>query len=360
MSTAFVILISLAGSTQHVADALSSSLRGRSQDGRLSAATGANGGSSWSGCHSTGEWKPKGNLQFIHVPRNMGTSIENCDGAFPKEWNQTRWETRYKKILQTEGRWKGNMKARYESLPQLYSDPRRRESTRCFVQHVPPASLSYELPGNKVFEYGKNQNFCVVRNPYERLISQFGFATTHYKEKWGFSYKCNKKDINAYLFDRLEQIHRGRRNATGLSNPRMSDEDEKKVGQNAPLLPEGAIGPITTKLTNFEDCHFLPESFFVYGFDAKKWKVNTNEKWCDHVLRYENLSTEFNQLMEDFGYGVRFQKGNKTTDAHLPTMGECAELSEKDFTPELLALVHDIYAEDFKLFGYPLYKGSGK
>lgn len=292
----------------------------------------ASGHSGWGRCHYEGDWAPTADLQFIHIPRTMGTSIEACDRSFPKNWTGSRWTPEHKKVLQVSGKWAGRMKGRHESLPRLFKDLTKFEKTRCFTQHVPPASLAVEEPGNTVFKYGQDSNFCFVRHPYDRLVSQFGYGMSMFREKWGWHFKCNVSDLNTYLLDRLQQVDEGIRNATG-----------------------GGDGPITTKLPNFEDCHFLPMSFFTHGFDARTWKVNRTERWCDHVLHYENASEDFNNLMDKKGYALRIGSGLKRRSADMAGKEECRDLSSKDLSPEVRRLADKIFAEDFELFGYKKY-----
>merc|ERR1719378_1022204 len=106
-----------------------------------------------------------------------------------------------------------------------------RKGKKCFIQHLPPALLHAVEPLQQVYPYGKGSNFCVVRHPYDRLISQFGFANNQFRKKWGFNYTCNAADLSKYLIERLNFYRAGR--------------------------------------FEMEDCHWIPQSYFVYGYNWK-------------------------------------------------------------------------------------------
>merc|ERR1719159_1873013 len=153
-------------------------------------------------------WGQKGNLNFIHVPRAAGTTIESCSKFFPAD--RPRW---------------GTMNPSIRGGKKIYG---RRE--KCYGQHVPPALF----PKTQTNPYKDHDtNFCVVRHPYDRLISQFGFVNIFSKKG---KYSCTPASMNEYLLTQLKIVEKG----------------------------QMFIG----------DCHFVPESLFVFGYDPKTMKPN--------------------------------------------------------------------------------------
>ena len=64
-----------------------------------------------------------------------------------------------------------------------------------------------------------------------------------------------------------------------------------------------------------------------------------------HVLKFENLSTEFPELMAAYGLDIRLQKKNVSHKTRFKVA---------DFSPELLREINRFYAQDFEIFGYSI------
>jgi hypothetical protein len=148
-------------------------------------------------------------LIFIHIPKTAGTTIYEL--AKEKGFN---W--------------------RYTS-----------SSCRCSKWHMPPTRKhNLNIP-----------MFCVVRNPYTRIISQY-------------KYKNNKTSIdglNKYIKSRIRALKANK---------------------------------------YIEDCHWIPQ--YEYA------------KHCDHVLAFENLESEFNSLMNKYDIDIRLTKhSNKSKERNL-------------------------------------------
>ena len=87
--------------------------------------------------------------------------------------------------------------------------------------------------------------------------------------------------------------------------------------------------------------HYINQAEYVYDGD---------EKIVKHVLHYENLSKEFQALMEKYGI-----------DATLPPKGQGiyseeneSRLSYKDLDPEAIQLINYFAKADFEEFGYQM------
>lgn len=129
--------------------------------------------------------------------------------------------------------------------------------------------------------------FIVVRNPYKRLISEFYC-------KWGGcgisnKFTCSKEDFNKIL--------------------------KKKILNNHNKL----FG------------HYIPQHFY----------IDPNIKI--HIIKFENLTKEFNELMKKYNYNFVLNKhSNKGKKIY----------TVNDLSNEVISLINNIYHKDFEMFGY--------
>lgn len=253
---------------------------------------------SWGGCRKQDQspWSLKSKpLRFIHIPRTAGTTIESCSGFFPR--GVPLWGERDEKLRGLQGVGKG------------------KSNDKCYGQHVPPSMLVNSR--RSIFE-DRTSTFCVVRDPYDRLVSQFGFinlfGTKH-------KYQCTAESMNTYLLGELQKVHKGR--------------------------------------TFLADCHFTPQSLFVFGYDPSTGRANRNQRWCQKILRFDGLAKNFNSFMEQSGYGVRILDAGKKDGRLQGSSPDCRALSTKDLSPEVIALANEIYKDDFETLGFQSRKATG-
>jgi len=129
--------------------------------------------------------------------------------------------------------------------------------------------------------------FMVVRNPYERMISQYN---------WHITWRNEAIDINEYLDRELSQI----------------DSELNQKG-----------------------CHFTPQ----YRYLEPQYTIR--------VLRFENLEEEFNSLMKEYEYNIVLSKkvnvSNKAasiSDLTPKTIQLINHIYEKDFTTFGYEMIH--------------------
>jgi len=129
--------------------------------------------------------------------------------------------------------------------------------------------------------------FMVVRNPYDRMISQYNWHVTWRKEEI---------DVNEYLDRELSQI----------------DSEFNQKG-----------------------CHFTQQ----YRYLEPQYNIR--------VLRFENLEEEFNSLMKEYGYSIVLNKkvnvSNKfalLADLTPDTIRLINRIYEKDFTTFGYDMIH--------------------
>jgi len=206
------------------------------------------------------------NMVFIHIPKTGGTSIEEAGLKQGIVW--------------------GYPKAGWFAVGH--------KGESCNKRHVPP----YLHPE----DYNNKETFCIVRDPYSRMISEYRYLRSTY---WGGGFGIHKKqecaeDLNNWVQDTLR---------TYIYEHFM------------------------------HDCHVIPQSQFIWGPDG--------QRWCQNILRFEHLTDSVNAFMERQTVPVRLT-------LHDNEAKQCPDLSARDLTAESLSMVQIFYKDDFNKLNYSL------
>ena len=199
----------------------------------------------------------KSRIKFVHITKNAGTSIEKTGKRSGALWGI------YDDVIK-------NQKTLFAVNPAYWHTP-----IRLFEKN--PYSKNIIL-------------FTVVRNPYDRIVSEC-FC------KWGGKYKIkefsNAEDFNDYITERVERCH------------------------------------------SYDFFHFTPQYLYTHN--------ESDEQIIDHILRYENLEDEFNSLMKSYDLNIRL-------DTHENKANKLYAV--KDINQKNIDLINKTYHKDFVLFGY--------
>ena len=196
-------------------------------------------------------------LEFIHIPKNAGTTIENIGDKVNIKW----------------GRFKP------EHYEHKLSDSKL--SNKCTYWHLPPK----EFNDNSL--YKSNPTFCVLRDPYDRVVSEYKY-----------------------------------RNQREIQTPEKMNAWIKEM-----MIPE-----------NYEDgglnCHFLPQSDFIYD--------KNDTITCDNVLRFDNLTSEFNDLTETHAIDLKMNDESRYNVTKK-------SVTSADLDDDVKDLIYHIYKRDFEV-----------
>jgi len=222
-------------------------------------------------------------LEFVHITKTGGVAITQLGSSLGIKWGICHW----KKVNECKAPCDTVDIIITKNHDDLYNKTEIPVKYRTTTEpwHSPPHWF-------KDNPYKNADTFTVLRNPYDRVLSE-------YYSKFGGYVGPNKENatvLNQWVQKRLSVILR--------------------------------------------QAHFLPHYFYV--FDKRDKQV------IDHVLRYENLSEEFPALVNKYyEYDV-----NLNERFNQRVSGDSMAIS--DFSQETINMINTYYEKDFASFNYPM------
>jgi len=217
------------------------------------------------------------NLGFIHIPKNGGSSIEKVAKELELPWG---------KRVRSHNEWKHNTTTVGGKHQSCYSK-----------WHIPPRYLNDTV-------YTLKYNFCILRNPFTRLVSEFKFKQKH---PYGQIDKKFKPFTTYFDYD-----------ADGLNEwiIRVFKRYRKRKW--------------------IFDCHLIPASEFIYDENG----IRT----CHFVLKLENLEEDFKKLKKLFNFEAELQHKKRS---------KVNTVDVSDFNSTSLEVIRRVYGDDFALYEDP-------
>eukprot|EP00438_Fugacium_kawagutii_P023976 Skav204021 [mRNA] locus=scaffold229:36511:37692:+ [translate_table: standard] len=170
--------------------------------------------------------------------------------------------------------------------------PTHTKDVNCSVWHTPPTDDPLLAKS-----YSRCNTFCVVRHPISRWISEY---------QWHILYWST------------------RRGRDPCSPQVLAEYSEDVMNYSFPSVDYRA------------DCHRVPQSKYVVSNDGQRLL-------CNHVIRFENLTAEFNALMKAYKLPQRMDR-NKSNSVGTDCTIHISETLKK--------WIYTNYQSDFQLFGY--------
>lgn len=204
----------------------------------------------------------KDKIKYIHITKTAGSTIEQIGIDNGIEWGIC--DTRMKNY----------------PLKEPYAS---KGIVKHSFWHFPPKYFK-ENP------YDGYTTFTVVRNPYERIVSEVFFLN---REKFDKKNPMSLEFFNKSIKESIEQA--------------MNDDID----------------------------HYLPQHYYTHS---------DNVQTVNDIIRFENIGPEFNALMKKYGLNLVLDRnhnafGNKTFGVN-------------DINKENMRLINEFYHNDFVLFGY--------
>ena len=158
--------------------------------------------------------------------------------------------------------------------------------------------------------------FVVVRNPFDRIVSEFHCPFGGVGDR---VHQYNERSFNEYLQDRMMRPDKPVACCNG------------KIRATRPWIENGG--------------HYSPQHKYI---DVERPM---------HVLRYETLATDFNNLMKAYGVDDRVRMTPEREYRNQPPRNGHPGPTQRRFSPANLStqtveLILSYYRADFDMFGY--------
>lgn len=260
--------------------------------------------------------KPK--VYFIHIPKTAGRSIEAMYYKHKKD------DANY---VVGEGYYRTIIKKKYAYYYEYFL---KRKYLNLFINfdnkfhwnisfwHIPLSFWKNRL----LLEYKRNYViFCVVRNPYERALSDFKYWIKFYNQQ-------KNSRLSIHYFALLRQVEN------------IYNKDFSLTKENLNRVIQKIYK--TRKYEYALDGHLIPQYKYVYTIIDKKLI-----KIADHVLYFERFESDFKKFKNKYSPLITNQELKET---HLnPTQ---SNLNVSNLSQESKELIYQYYKIDFEAFHY--------
>jgi hypothetical protein len=214
-------------------------------------------------------------LAFVHIPKTGGDAISMASTPiFPYGFG-----------------------LRANLALNLMVDKKKQGNNFCYFEQLPPKEIA-KLYSKKVHEeaYGKRTVFCAVRDPYDRIVSEW-HSCLDLDQKSGKCATCDVEDLNKFIQTELTAFTKG---------------DYLR-----------------------DDCNLIPQTDYMTGEGA-----------CTKLLDYSHLERDFNDLMSSHGYNLSLPMKKEKT------LSTCQQsITSANLTATSRKLIQKVYKSDFSELG---------
>ena len=239
-------------------------------------------------------------LNFLHIPKTGGSSILRLSASEGFTWADCLFPSS----------WGHKICPEYNSTNQNW--PKHPHDAPWW--HTPVQYLDKSQPN----PYDGSDLFAVVRNPYERAVSEYYYHCKFHKRS---CFGGNKKE---------------------------NDTAERLNAKLQAILKRVLEAPKNTADYYVHWGHWIPQ--YDYFFDTTK---NNKPRIVKHLLHNENLNAEFDSLMAAYQLNLTLPavKSKSRTD-----LG--AQRSVEHLTVKTMKLIEVVFERDFALGGYEMLSGK--
>jgi hypothetical protein len=232
-------------------------------------------------------------LKFLHIPKTAGSAIENAAGENGINWGSCAFFHKPKR--------------------DICDYPGTEWPMRIGWWHLP----TYVFPLAESDPYQHAEVFGVIRDPYERMVSEFYYICTLKVKDWRPD-QCNRSKLHESTYMNQWLMRK------------MHDRETKTAAGY--LLDNG---------------HFTPQFEYIVG--------PHETRYVDYILRLDDtLNPQFAHLMQVFGLGhVKLKKFQALGSAEdFKDRSDDTHLTTDALDKHTLDWIHNRYSQDFLDFGY--------
>jgi len=232
-------------------------------------------------------------LEFVHITRTGGRAIEQTGCENGMKWGSMQYLPASEK----------------DNCNYEHAKGAKKKNQKIAPWHTPPRMLSNHVENEKNPFHGAKL-FTVVRNPYTRLLSEYHDEDVGYKGED----KNDPEVLNEWVLGRL---HNADTMHHALTNTADNSDDHEL----------------------HHESHYITQIEYVYQ--------SNGTKAIDHVIHYENMKDEFDNLMGRYGFNFTLAV-KEIHDGEVN--GEI--LTYKALDDDTIAEINHMAGPDFTAFGY--------
>mmetsp|Transcript_389 Transcript_389/g.649 ORF Transcript_389/g.649 Transcript_389/m.649 type:complete len:358 (-) Transcript_389:136-1209(-) len=265
-------------------------------------------------------------LEFVHITKTGGSAIERAGVKTGIIWGACH----YMNITEVGCH-----------QPDItYTLPDYQSYALTSPWHTPPKLLRIFVNESQ-YPYDGADLFAVIRNPYDRIISEYYCPWLGFQAKYRADTKYEKDPNDPAIMNQWVQ--------KTIVKLEEAMEEFKSSLQSSSLKGHATQPPkIQMKGVN-EDKFVLAQKHYV---NQAEYVYDGDQLVIQNVVHYENLSSEFQELMDKYGIQTSLppkHKGGVYTDSENKK-----RLTFRDLDSESIKMINRYAKPDFEKFGYQM------
>lgn len=262
-------------------------------------------------------------LEFVHITKTGGSAVEKAGAKLGIIWGACH----YMNITEVGC-----------NQPDIqYTAPNYQSYALTSPWHTPPKLLRVYVNESQ-YPYDDADLFAIIRNPYDRVISEYYCPWLGFQAKYRKDTKHDKDPNDPAVMNQWVQKMIG-----NLENAMEEFKSVQRESGGSAAKPRVQMKGVNEDRYVLAQKHYVNQAEYVYDED----KVV-----IQNVVHYENLSDEFQALMDKYGIKASLppkNKGGIYTDTENKK-----RLTYRDLDSESIRMINKFAKPDFEKFGYQM------